>query len=126
MARRKPPKDPMRKVIQYFISADRSIQFVGAPGPIAGGAAGGAGIEIQIVIMDADSTINTFNSEDTVNLAVSGSAQMSKANPQYFIDGVATLRITDAVAETVTLTLSGGTAAGRGLALYSTLQIIFN
>lgn len=120
--------DKVAKLIKWCLSRDTDIEFDGAA-PTAG-TAGGAAVSVDLHVLDADSVIDVFNDvfQVTVTSSLSGLISFDGSTPASaavvtFTDGVATIEVTDAVAETAVLTLSSGPA---GITITDTHSIVFS
>lgn len=95
-----------------------------AAGPLAGTDDGVTPTEVEINLVDASGNVNLFNSTLQVTVAVDGSAVIAETQPITMSGGKATVNVTDAVAETVTVSLVDSETTG--LTVADTVDITYS
>ena len=103
---------------------DHDVAFVFVGGPYAG-SAGGAAVTVSLELQDGLGVKNLFSTPDRkVTVASSGSGVISTPEPIVFSGGVATIDMTNAVVEGITLSLSD--TESTGLDVSDTIAVTFS
>ena len=94
----------VNKIKEYIASKDAIVQSDPQLASVIN-AAVGSDVTIDLVVTDGTGIVNTFNDNLEVTAVVSGSAAIAESMPIKMFAGRATITITDAVAESVELSI---------------------